>query len=66
VAKPDKVFGQVGNDPFSAAIEPRRNALNKWGDLCDLHNVLKSTDDTNACGAVQLQFYKSSVNKSVS
>jgi hypothetical protein len=66
VAKADKVFGQIGNDPFSAAIEPRRNALNKWGDLCDLHDVLKSPDDTNAGGAVQLQFYKTSVNKSVS
>src|SRR6185437_10142793 len=28
VAKPDKFFGQVGNDPLGAAIETRRNALN--------------------------------------
>jgi hypothetical protein len=42
VAKPGKFFGQVGNDPFGAAIETRRNALNKWSDLCDLHDDLKS------------------------
>jgi hypothetical protein len=29
VAKPDKFFGQVGNDPLAAAIETRRNAFNE-------------------------------------
>src|ERR1700722_11826633 len=40
VAKPDEFFGQVGNDPLSAAIETRRNALNERSDLCDFHNDL--------------------------
>ena len=40
VAKPDKFFGQVGNDPLSAAIETGRNALNEWSDLGDLHDDL--------------------------
>src|ERR1700729_2653165 len=42
VAKPDEFFGQVGNDPLSAAIETRRNALNERSDLCDFHNDLCS------------------------
>jgi hypothetical protein len=42
VAEPDKLFGQVGNDPLSAAIEPRRDALNQGSDLCDLHDDLYS------------------------
>jgi hypothetical protein len=67
VAKPDKFFGQVGNDPLSAAIETRRNALNERSDLCDFHNDLCfSTDDYNACSAAQLQFYKTSFNNTVS
>ena len=42
VAEPDKCFGQVGNDPFCAAIKTRRNALNERSDLCDLHMTPKS------------------------
>ena len=67
VAKPDEFFGQVGNDPLSAAIETRRNALDERSDLCDFHNDLYfSTDDYNACSAAQLQFYKTSFNNTVS
>ena len=40
MAKPDKFFGQVGNDSFSPAIEMRRNALNEGGDLRDFHDDL--------------------------
>ena len=40
MAKPDEFFGQVGNDPLSAAIETGRNALNERSDLCDLHDDL--------------------------
>ena len=40
VAKPDKFFGQIGNDPLSAAIETRRNTLNERSDLCDFHDDL--------------------------
>jgi hypothetical protein len=40
VAKPDKFFGQVGNDPLGAAIETRRNALDEGGHLGDFHNDL--------------------------
>jgi hypothetical protein len=38
VAAPHKLFGQVRNDPLSAAIETRRNALNQRSDLGDFHN----------------------------
>src|SRR5579864_2869714 len=41
VAKPDKFFSQVGNDPLSATVETRRDALNEGGDLCDSHDDLK-------------------------
>ena len=67
VAKPDEFFGQVGNDPLSAAIETRRNALNERSDLCDFHDDLYFPPTiTNACSAVQLQFYKTSFNNTVS
>ena len=46
VAKPDKFFGQVGNDPLSAAIETRRNALNERSDLCDLHDGVEKSGPT--------------------
>src|SRR5580704_1425110 len=53
VAKPDKFFGQVGNNPLSAAIETWRNALNERSDLCDFHNDLYFPPMiTNACGAL--------------
>jgi hypothetical protein len=29
MAKPDEFFGQVGDNPLSAAIETRRNALDE-------------------------------------
>src|SRR5579872_5057155 len=45
VAKPDKFFGQVGNDPFSAAIKTRRNALDEGSDLCDFHSDLYSPSE---------------------
>ena len=38
VVTPHKLFGQLRNDPLSAAIETRRNALNEWSDLRDLHD----------------------------
>ena len=38
--KPDELFGQVGNDPLSAAIETGRNALSEGSDLCDFHDDL--------------------------
>ena len=40
MTKPNKLFRQIGNDPFSAAIETRRNALNERSHLRDFHNVL--------------------------
>lgn len=40
MAKPDKLFGQVRNDPLGAAVETRRNPLNEGSDLCDLHDDL--------------------------
>jgi hypothetical protein len=40
VAKPDEFFSQVGNDPLSAAIETRRNALDERSHLGDLHDDL--------------------------
>src|SRR3984893_14858709 len=40
MATPDEVFGQVGNDPLSAAIETRRNALDERSHLGDFHNDL--------------------------
>ncbi len=42
VAQPHKFFGQVGNDPLSTAIEPRRNALNERSHLRDFHEEPKS------------------------
>ena len=54
VAKPDEFFGQIGNDPLSAAIETRRNALNERGDLCDFHDDLDfPPNDSNACSAAE-------------
>ena len=41
MAKPDKFFGQLGNDPLSATIETRRHALNEGCDLCDSHDDLE-------------------------
>jgi hypothetical protein len=50
VAKPDKLFGQIGDDPLGAAIETRRNALNEGSDLCDLHgDLILLPANTNAC-----------------
>ena len=42
MAEPDEFFGQVGNDPLSAAIQTGRNALNEGSDLCDFHDDLYS------------------------
>src|ERR1700683_345910 len=54
VPKPDKFFGQVGNNPLSAAIETRRNALNKGSDLCDFHDDLCfPATSVNACSAAK-------------
>jgi hypothetical protein len=67
VAKPDEFFSQVGNDPLSAAIETRRNALDERSDLCDFHIDLYFLPSiTNACGAAPLQFYKTSFKDTVS
>src|SRR6476660_9461909 len=56
VAESGKFFGQVGHDPFSAAIETGRNALNKWSDLGDLHErplvSLKATKKRSASGSL--------------
>ena len=54
MAKPDKVFGQVGNDPFSAAIEPRRNTLNKWA-ICAIFMMSLSLRTIQRRSAAQLQ-----------
>jgi hypothetical protein len=61
VTKPDKFFGQVENDPLSAAIEPRRNALNEGGDLRDFHDDLCFPTNTNTCSATK--FRPRSVNR---
>ena len=37
VAERHQFLGQVGDDPFGAAIEPRRHAFDKRRDLCDFH-----------------------------
>jgi hypothetical protein len=67
VAKPDKFFGQVGNDPLSAAIETGRNALNEGSDLCKFHNDLDFLATiANACSTAWLQFHKTSFNNTVS
>ena len=42
VAKPNKFLGQIGNDPLSAAVKPRRNALDERSYLRNFHNVLCS------------------------
>src|ERR1700683_340900 len=56
VAKPDKFFGQVGNDPLSAAIETRRNALNEGSDLCNFHyDLCFPPTNTNACSAAKFR-----------
>jgi hypothetical protein len=67
VAKPDKFFGQVGNDPFGAAIEARRNALNEGSNLGDFHDVLVlSSMNTNACNAAKFRSaHKTGFNKAV-
>jgi hypothetical protein len=39
VTKPDKFFGQVENDPLSAAIKPRRNAFNE-GATCAIFMMI--------------------------
>ena len=33
----DEFLSKIGDNPFRAAIEPRRHALNKRGDLRDFH-----------------------------
>ena len=54
VPKPDKFFSQVRNDPLSAAIETRRDALNERSNLCDLHDdLVLSATNTNACSAAK-------------
>ena len=40
VTKPHEFFGQIGDDPLSASIETRRNALDERSDLGDLHDDL--------------------------
>ena len=56
VAKPDKLFRQVGSDPLSATIETRRNALNEGGDLRDFHDDLDfPRRDPNACSAAKFR-----------
>jgi hypothetical protein len=40
VTKPELFSYQVGNDPLSAAIKTRRNALDERSDLCDFHDDL--------------------------
>ena len=56
MAKSDKFFGQIGNDPLSAAIETRRNALNEGSDLCDFHDDLCfPPTNINACGAAMFR-----------
>ena len=53
VAMPDKFFRQVGNDPFGAAVETRRNAFYQRGNLCDFHNdIYFPPTIINACSAV--------------
>ena len=53
--EPDELFGQVGNDPLSAAIETGRNALSEGSDLCDFHVDLYSPQITNACIAAKFR-----------
>jgi hypothetical protein len=48
VAESDEFFAYVGDDPLSAAIETRRNALKEGSDLCDFHINLHSPQITNA------------------
>ena len=57
VSKPDKFFRQVGNDPFGAAVETRRNAFYQRGNLCDFHNdIYFPPTITNACSAAKFRF----------
>jgi len=42
VAKPDKLFGQVGNDALGATLETRGDALNERSHLGDFHKDLYS------------------------
>jgi hypothetical protein len=37
VAEPHQLFGEVGHHALRAAVQPRRDALRKRGDLGDLH-----------------------------
>jgi hypothetical protein len=38
--EPNELLRQVGNDPLSAAIEARGNALTEGSDLDDFHDDL--------------------------
>jgi hypothetical protein len=53
MAKPDEFFGQVGDNPLSAAIEARRNALDERSHLSDLHMTFNLQTNTNACSAAK-------------
>ena len=40
MTKPYELFGEVGHDPFCAAIEFRRNALTQGGNLGNSHRTV--------------------------
>jgi hypothetical protein len=53
MGKPDEFFGQVGDNPLSAAIGTRRNALDEGSHLSDLHVTFNLQTNTNACSAAK-------------
>ncbi len=39
VSEPDKFFGEIGDNPFRAAVQLRGDALDQWSNLCNSHMV---------------------------